>query len=231
MSYVLAIGDRSYSSWSLRGWLMFARFGLPVTVVSARLYSSELAQVLAGFGGARTVPALRVEAPGGFAVWDSLAIAETLAERHAGANLWPADPAARGMARALAAEMHSGFTALRNACPMNLRRCYAGFVADAAVAADLARIEALWGMARAAHGGGGRWLFGGYSVADAFFAPVAARVAGYGLPAGPEAAEYVAAHLADPAFLDWRAAGLAEPYAQPHYDLALPERPWPGPPR
>ena len=85
-------------------------------------------------------------------------------------------------------------------------------------------------MARAAHGGG-PWLCGGYSIADAFFAPVAARIAGYGLPVGPAAADYVAAHLADPSFLDWRAAGLAEPYAQAHYDLALPERPWPGPPR
>ena len=150
MSYVLAIGDRSYSSWSLRGWLLFARFGLPVTVVSARLYSPDVARVLAGFGGARTVPALRVDAPAGFAVWDSLAIAETLADRHPEAGLWPADPAARGLARALAAEMHSGFSALRDACPMNLRRCYAGFVPDAAVLADLARIEALWAMARAA---------------------------------------------------------------------------------
>ncbi|HET9067295.1 MAG TPA: glutathione S-transferase [Amaricoccus sp.] len=240
MAYVLAIGDRAYSSWSLRGWLPFARFGLPVTLRLCRLYAPEFAATLAeGFGIARTVPALRIEdgpgdgpgdRPGDQVVlWDSLAIAETLAERHPGLGLWPEPPAARAMARALAAEMHSGFAALRSACPMNLRRSYAGFEADAAVRADLARIEALWSAARSAHGGTGPWLFGTYSLADVFFAPVAARVATYGLPVGPAAMAYVEAHLADAAFRAWRAEGLADPVVQATYDLDLPERPWPGP--
>ncbi len=228
MSYVLAIGDRAYSSWSLRGWLMLARFGLPVTVRLGRLYSDELPRLLADFAPARTVPALRIEETG-VVVWDSLAIAETLAERHRDAGLLPAAPAARALARALAAEMHSGFVALRTACPMNLRRAYAGFAPDAAVRADLARIEQLWQHARAAHGNGGPWLFGAYSLADAFYAPVATRIATYGLPVGTEAAAYVAAHLADPAFLEWRAAGLADPVVQAGYDLDLPARDWPGP--
>jgi glutathione S-transferase len=133
------------------------------------------------------------------------------------------------MARALAAEMHSSFAALRSACPMNLRRCYVGFAASDAVLADLARIEALWAMARAAHGTGEPWLFGAYSLADVFFAPVAARIATYGLPLGEAAAAYAAAHLSDPAFREWRAAGLADPFVQKHYDLDLPEQPWPGP--
>ncbi len=231
MTYVLAIGDRSYSSWSLRGWLSFARFGIPVTVQEGRLYSPEIGAMLAReFGGARTVPALRVEEPGGaFALWDTLAMAETLAERHPERGLWPEAPAARAMARALAAEMHSSFSALRGACPMNLRRCYVGFAASDAVLADLARIEALWAMARAAHGTAEPWLFGAYSLADVFFAPVAARIATYGLPVGEAAAAYAAAHLADPAFRAWRAQGLSDPVPQPVYDLDLPERDWPGP--
>jgi glutathione S-transferase len=231
MSYVLAIGDRSYSSWSLRGWLAFARFRIPVTLRPAPMATPDFAAVLAGFGAARTVPALRIEAAGGppVVVWDTLAIAETLAERHPDAALWPADPVARGLARTLAAEMHSGLGALRAACPMNLRRAYVGFRPEPAVRADLARIEALWGYARAARTSDGPWLLGGYCLADVFFAPVAARIAGYDLPVGAEAAAYVAAHLTDPAFREWRAAALAEPRALPRYDLDLPERPWPGP--
>jgi glutathione S-transferase len=230
MPYVLAIGDRPYSSWSLRGWLMFARFGLPVTVRAARVYTPELAALLAEFGAARLVPALRIVEDGrDFVVWETLAIAETLAERHPDRRFWPEEPAARALARTLAAEMHAGFGALRAACAMNVRRAYVGFEPDAAVLADLARIERLWSVARAARAGDGPWLFGDYCVADAFFAPVAARIAGYGLPVGPDAARYVDAHLADPAFLEWRAAALADPHVEPRYELDLPERPWPGP--
>ena len=232
MRYTLVIGDRSYSSWSLRGWLMFARFGLPVTVQTARLYSPEITKVLADFGIARTVPALRVvEGDEDFVLWDTYAIAETLAERHPDRGLWPADPGARAMARTVAAEMHASFQPLREACPMNLRRAYLGFEPSPAVLASLLRIEALWSAARAAAGGDGPWLLGAYSLADVFFAPVAARIATYGLPTGAEGAAYVAAHLADAAFLDWRAEGLADPFVQPDYDLDLPERPWPGPTR
>jgi glutathione S-transferase len=227
MEYHLAIGDRSYSTWSMRAWLMFARFGLPVRVHTAPMYTPAFAAMLAHFGGARTVPALRIEEPGGTSVlWDSLAIAETLAERHPDRGFWPAGGAARALARSLVAEMHASFAALRTACPMNLRRAYVGFEPNEAVRADLARIEALWALAP-----GGAWLFGSYSLADIFFAPVAARVATYGLPVGPASAAYVAAHLADPGFVEWRAAGLADPHAQPRYDLDLPERAWPGPPR
>lgn len=226
MTYVLAIGDRSYSSWSLRAWLVFAGAGLPVALRQARLYSDEFPRLLAGFAPARTVPALRL--PGGAVVWDSLAIVETLAERHPEAAVWPADPALRALARSLAAEMHGGFEALRATCPQNLRVGYADFVAPAPVCADLARIAALWSHALAASGG--PWLCGAWGAVDAFFAPVAGRIATYGLPVPAEAAAYVAGHLAHPAFRAWRAAGLAEgpdqpSYARPH----LTRRPWPGP--
>ncbi len=229
MGYTLAIGDRSYSSWSLRGWLMFAKFDLDVTVRSAPMYTRAFDRMLADFGAALLVPALRVDDAGaGFVLWDTLAIAETLAERHPDRGFWPEAPAARALARSMAAEMYAGFTALRGACPMNLRRAYAGFAPEPGVCADLARIETLWAAAFAMGGEGG-WLFGRYSLADVFFAPVAARVAGYDLPLGQAGRAYVTRHLADQAFVAWRAAGLVEPQAQPGYDLDLPERPWPGP--
>ncbi len=229
MGYVLAVGERIHSSWSLRGWLLFSRFGVPVRLVTAPLYSTDFERVLADFAPARQVPALRIEDEGApRVVWDTLAIAETLAERHPDRQLWPADPHARALARSVSAEMHSGFGPLRSACPMNLRHAFAGFAPSAEVLADLARIEALWATARAV-AGDGPWLFGDYSIADAFFAPVAARVACYDLPVGPAAAAYVAAHLADTSFRAWRAAGLAETRVLTEYDMDLPRAPWPGP--
>jgi glutathione S-transferase len=226
---VLAIGDRAYSSWSLRGWLAFAAFGLPVETVLAPMDDPAFAATLAAFAPARTVPALRTVRPEGEVVlWDTLAIAETLAERHPELAFWPAEPRARGLARALAAEMHAGFAALRQACPMDLRTGYAGFAPGAAVRGDLARIETLWAAARALAAGEGPWLFGAYSLADVFFAPVATRIATYDLPMGPAARAYVAAHLAHPAFRAWRAAALADPHRLPTAGDGLRERPWPG---
>lgn len=225
--YHLAIGDRTYSSWSLRGWLLFERFGLPVTVHTGRLYDPDFQRLLTEFAPARTVPALRV--PEGWVVPDTLAILETLAERHPDAGHWPHDPEARAMARWLVAEMHSGFGALRGACPMNLAKSYVDCEPGPDVLADLARLEAIWAAARARFGAGSDWLFGRYTAADAFFAPVAARIAGYNLPVGAEAQAYVAAHLSDGAFRRWRAMGAAEGHEQPVYRKPYAERPWPGP--
>ncbi len=229
MTYTLAIADRACSSWSLRAWLLFAKFDIPVNLAFARLYDPGFAAALADFEPARTVPALRIDdARPPVVVWDLLAIAETLAERFPDRALWPGGLAARGCARSISAEMHAGFRALREACPMNLRRAYTGFEPSEAVRADVARIEALWAAARV-HAERGPWLFGAYSAADAFYAPVAARIATYDLAVGPEAAAYVAAHLADPVFVAWRAEGLADPVVQSVYDKDLPERAWPGP--
>ncbi|WP_096787685.1 glutathione S-transferase [Rhodobacter sp. CZR27] len=227
MTYELAIGDRAYSSWSLRGWLPFDAFGLPVRVRTARLYSDALPALLAEFPPARTVPVMRT--PEGTVVADSLAIAEELASRHPEAGIWPADPAHRAVARALAAEMHAGFAPLRQHCPMNLRVSYADCDPPAAVRADLDRIEAIWADARRRCGSTGDWLCGAYSAADAVFSPVAARIAGYGLPVGPEAAAYVAAHLRHPSFRRWRAMALVDGPDQETYRRDHPQRPWPGP--
>lgn len=228
MGYDLAIGDRSYSSWSLRGWLLFEKFGIPVKLHTGILYSPDFDRLMAEFAPARQVPALRL--PEGDVIGETLAIAETLAERHPDSGIWPADPAARAQARYAAAEMHAGFTNLRGDCPMNLKKSYQDSAPRPEVLADLARIEGIWARARAKFGqAGSPWLFGAYSAADAFFAPVAARVAGYNLPVGAEAMAYVAAHLADPSFRRWRAMGLAQNLDQPFYKMPYAERPWPGP--
>ncbi|MCB2117277.1 MAG: glutathione S-transferase [Rhodobacteraceae bacterium] len=229
MTYDLAIGDRSYSSWSLRGWLLFEKFGIPVKCHTGVLYTPDFDRLLAGFAPARLVPAVRT--PEGEVIGETLAIAETLAERHPEAGLWPVDPAARMMARYISAEMHSGFTALRGDCPMNLLLSYADSQPRKEVLADLARLEDIWARARGRFGAGGPWLFGRYTAADAFFAPVATRIATYNLPVSEDAAAYAAAHLADPSFRRWRAMGVAQNLVQPSYAKPYPERPWPGPAR
>ncbi|MFN7052334.1 MAG: glutathione S-transferase N-terminal domain-containing protein [Gemmobacter sp.] len=227
MTYTLAIGDRGYSSWSLRGWLLFDAFGLPVATRLARLYTDELPTLLQEFFPARTAPALLF--PDGLAIGESLAIAEELASRHPEAGMWPADPKARAVARMLASEMHAGYTALRGFCPMNLRTSYESCDPPADVLADLDRVQLMWAWARETTGATGDWLCGAYSIADVFFAPLATRIATYNLPVGPAAAAYVAAHLAHPSFRRWRAMGLVDGADQPFYRRDYPQRPWPGP--
>ena len=223
MTYDLAIGDRAYSSWSLRGWLLLKAFGLPCRVRRAQMRTPAFPALLAEFAPARTVPALRT--PEGMAT-DSLAIAEALAERHPEAGHWPADPAARMLARSIAAEMHSGYNALRAACPMNLRTAWAGFEPPDEVAADLERIVALWRLARGV-ADEGPWLFGPYTAADAFHAPVAARIAGYGLPVPDDAAAYVALQMTSEPVRRWRAMALHDGPDQAIYAMALDPAPWP----
>ena len=228
MTYDLFIGDRSFSSWSLRGWLTLEAFGLPVRVHTTGLYSGTFAEDLAPLAPARLVPVLRT--PEGIVIGDTLAIAETLAERHPNLDFWPADPAARGLARWIVAEMHSGFQALRAECPMTLRNAWSGFSPSEAVTQDIARITDLWRVAWERFGKGETpWLFGQYSLADVFHAPVAARIAAYGLSVPEDAARYVAAHLSDPAFRRWRAMGQTVDYDPLPYAQDLPMLPWPGP--
>jgi glutathione S-transferase len=225
MSDKLFLGDYSYSSWSLRAWMLFRRFDIPVSIEIVDFMVAEVADQMAAYRPARTVPTLALA--DGNVVWDSLAIAEELNNRHPDAGLWPADPGLRAMARSLAAEMHSGFGTLRDLCPMNLRAAYAEVPVPTQLASDLARLDQVWGYAL--DRSGGPWLCGAYSIADAFFAPVAARIAGYGLPVSDAARAYVAGHLADPAFRRWRAMGLARGATLPWYDRAYPQVAWPGP--
>lgn len=227
MTYDLAIGDRAYSSWSLRGWLFFDAFGIPVRTHSARLYTDELPTLLRQFHPARTAPTMRT--PEGTVVPETIAIAEELATRHPDAGLWPSDPRVRAVARVLAAEMHAGFTALRSHCPMNLRVSYTDCAPPDAVLADLARLQVIWDWARAETGAQGPWLCGDYSAADAFFAPVATRIATYNLPIGPAGMDYVMAHLSHPSFRRWRAMGMVDGADQDFYRRDYPRRDWPGP--
>lgn len=226
MTYDLVIGDRAYSSWSLRGWLLFDAFDIPVKLHTARLYSDELPNLLKAFHPAKTAPTMRT--PDGVVVPETIAIAEELATRHPQAGLWPSAPKARAIARVLAAEMHAGFTALRTHCPMNLRASYTDCAPPPEVLADLKRLETLWAWAQN-ETGSSRWLCGDYSAADAFFAPVAARVASYNLALNAQAMAYVRAHLAHPSFRRWRAMGMVDGADQDFYRRAYPRRPWPGP--
>lgn len=228
MTYDLIIGDRSFSSWSLRGWLMFEKFGIPCRTKLAGLYSGTLADDLAAFAPAHLVPAMRT--PDGLVVGDTMAMAETLAERHPEAGLWPAGAEARAFARWISAEMHSGFAALRGECPMYLRHAWRGFPVSQGVRDDLARIEYLWSEAARRFGrADSPWLFGDYSLADVFYAPVATRMATYQLPLGATTQAYVHAHLEDDAFRRWRALGNTVRYDPMPYQRALEPSPWPGP--
>jgi len=225
MTYRILIGQRSYSSWSLRGWLPFAAFDIPVAVEHAVIYGDDFYDAVAAFGGHRSVPALRT--PQGGILTDSIAIAWHLAETFPDRGLLPSDPIQRANAQSMIAEMHSGFMPLRAACPMNLRTAWGGFEPSDAVLADLARLETLWGGALAVSRG--PFLFGAFTLADAFFAPVAIRIAGYGLPVSPMVQGYVDAILGQPALRDWRAAGMAQDAEVTKYDMGLPRLPFPMP--
>lgn len=211
MTYHLFIMDRAYSSWSLRGHMMLAPFGIDHSVTQANWPSPEWTALLESIAPARTVPALKIDEGGETAtVWDTLAIAETLAERHPEAGHWPTGTAARAAARSITAEMHSGFMALRSACPMNLKAVYSGFEPSDAVLKDVERIRALWRYARDNFGGGGPYLFGeGFTIADAFYLPIASRFASFGLPTDAADDAYIDALHRHPDFRRWRAMAWA----------------------
>lgn len=223
MTYDLYIGDRTFSSWSLRGWLMLETFGLPYRTNMIGLYSGKMADEMAHLSPARLVPALKM--PDGTIVGESLAMAETLAERHPDVAMWPTDPAARATARWLVAEMCSGFVSLRSNCPMQLNHVFEGFDANP-VEADLTRVSALWNHA-AKFATDGDWLFGAWSLADVFYAPVAARVVGYDLPVSDAARAYCMALVTHPAVKAWRSEGQKTRYDPMPYAFDLPTHAWP----
>lgn len=204
MPYKLLIGNKNYSSWSLRPWLVLRGFNIPFEEVQLKFDTSEFRRVVAQYSGAGQVPIL---VDGDTAVWDSLAIVEYLAERHPG--LWPQDPTARAMARCFCAEMHAGFRALRSKWPMSVRSDFP-LKAEPDVAKDVARIEALWLAARRRARAQGPYLFGAFSIADAYFAPVVFRFRTYGATLHPTCQEYVNTMLLHPAMQSWETAARAE---------------------
>lgn len=224
--YELIIGDRSFSSWSLRGWLMLEKFGLPYQTRMVGLYSGTMRADMAPYAPARTVPAMVT--PQGHILSDSLSMAETLAEAHPDAGLWPADTGARALARNLVAEMHASFMPLRDECTNIVNFVWQGFVPSPTVQRDVARIEYLWALAHDRYGrADSPWLFGDYSLADVFYAPVACRFTAYGLATTDTSQAYVDAHLDDPAFQSWRAEAMQEVHDPFPYDLPYEKGDWP----
>lgn len=218
--YTLHIGNKRYSSWSLRGWLLLKAFDLPFEERLTPMYTEAFAALPDQIAPGRQVPALIAEEDGQRQViWDSLAIAEFLAERHPEAGHWPSDPTARAAARCLAAEMHSGFGALRENMKMNLRRSFPGHGRGAGVAEDIARMIQLWDWAQTRFGGDGPWLFGDrFTAADVFFVPVALRFETYGVEVPAAQQPYYQQLLAAPGLSDWRAAAAEEPWVERRYD-------------
>jgi glutathione S-transferase len=209
---VLYIGNKNYSSWSMRPWLAMKWAGIGfdevVLPLGATGYGkSQIPEILAVSPSGR-VPALHVD---GVVIYDSIAICEWAHERAPGAQLWPGDPVERALARSAAAEMHAGFAAVRRSLPMNIRRTIAAPPAlDADTASDLERIFELWSGLRMLHSAQGPFLFGARSIADAMFAPVVTRLRTYAIETPAEVSEYCAAVLEDVAFKAWEAAAVQE---------------------
>ncbi len=212
MSLLLVVGSRNYSSWSLRPWLLLRHLGLEFAERQFELDTPEFDAGIAALSPTRRVPVLL---HGTVRVWESLAICEYASEL-AGGRGWPRDPALRAEARAIASEMHAGFAALRAACPMNARVSGRRVPMTPSLARDLARIDAIWSGCRRDHGELGPFLFGGFSVADAMFAPVVLRVRSYGLPLSELARRYQETMLSDADLNDWIEASRRETRVIPH---------------
>lgn len=207
--FTITLGNKCYSSWSLRGWLALKQTGASFDEIVIPLRQADSrARILATSPSGR-VPVLR---HGELTVWDSLAIGEYLAERFPDAGLWPSDPVARAIARAVVAEMHAGFVGLRRNLPMDLRCRHPGFALPPGVGDEVARIVALWHDCRSRFGRDGAFLFGRFTLADAAFAPVVTRFVTYDVALGGTAAAYRDAVLAWPDLIEWTQAARAEPW-------------------
>lgn len=205
----LVLANKTYSSWSLRAWLAMAQFRLPFEETVVPLDLPQTKKLIAKHSGAGRLPVLH---HGKITIWESLAILEYLAEAFPDRALWPRNKTARAMARAVSNEMHAGFLAIRNFLPMNLRRPHRprpiGLTDE--VKANVKRIETLWRECRKAHGRGGPYLFGQFSIADSMYAPVVTRFETYAVPVSRETGDYMKAVLTNKAFLDWKSDALKE---------------------
>ncbi|MEO1773931.1 MAG: glutathione S-transferase N-terminal domain-containing protein [Pseudomonadota bacterium] len=216
--YTITLGDKAYSSWSMRGWLLLDAFGLPYREEAVPMYSDAFTTMAATRAPARSVPQIAwTEGGRERRVWDTLAIAETLAERHPEAGIWPADPDLRAGARVLAAQMHAGFGGFRAGAPMNLHRHAEPLQSPTAEMQEgIERLEELWAWALAA--AGGPWLCGAaFCAADAFAVPYAFRLTGYALGSG-RSAGYIARLQSHPSVVRWVEAAEADPRRMARYD-------------
>jgi glutathione S-transferase len=212
MALTLLIGNKNYSSWSLRPWIAMKVAGIAFNEIVISLDAADFKRRVLEVSGTGKVPAL---IDGDIHVWESLAILEHLADRFPEAGLWPADIAARAHARAVSAEMHAGFLPLRRECPMNMWRPVRPHTLSADAQANVARIDAMWSDCRARFGRGGAFLFGAFGAADAMYAPVVSRFATYGVAVSDAARAYMAAVAALPAYAEWRDAALKEQWVLP----------------
>ena len=206
MKVSLYIGNKNYSSWSLRAWFLLREAGIEFDEHLILLDEPDSAKNIAAVSESGMVPLLKID---DLSVWDSLAIAETVAERWPDRNLWPADPDARARARSISAEMHSGFAALRRHMPLNCRAMGRKVPLPDELAADIDRVMHIWTDCRR-HAGAGEWLFGHFTVADAMYAPVVLRFRTYGINLPESAAAYANRVLESPAMQDWLAAAETE---------------------
>ena len=217
MSLTLVVGNKNYSSWSMRPWVALKGAGIAFDEVSIPLYTgpADKARILAVTPSGK-VPAL---VDGDMTVWDSLAIIEYAAEKYPDAKLWPFDSAARAHARSICAEMHSSFQALRNECGMNLHRPVGPKPLSDAAKADIARIQAIWTDCRARYSDLGPYLFGAFGAADAMYAPVIHRFKTYAVAVDRVVADYMVVMAAEPAFAEWTRLGLAETLLIPQFEV------------
>jgi glutathione S-transferase len=208
MTLKLVIGNKNYSSWSMRPWLALRASNIAFEEIFIPLYtgSADKDRILS-FTRSGKVPCL---IDGDVAIWDSLAIIEYVAERFPETRLWPEDRAARAHARSISAEMHSGFLPLRDECSMNLHRPIRGVALSADARANVDRIDQIWRECRARHGKSGPFLFGAFGAADAMYAPVVHRFRTYAVDVSPVAKAYMETMQTLPAFVEWTRAGLAE---------------------
>ena len=206
----LVIGNKNYSSWSLRPWLFMKHQGVAFNEVLIPLDTPSTRENIDKYGPSGRVPVLR---KGELAIWDSLAICEYIAEVTGGG--WPKDPLVRAVARSVSAEMHSGFSNLRTLWPMNARARNRRTALTAALESDIERIDEIWNDCRARFGAGGSWLFGEYTIADAMYAPVALRFNTYGASISQAARWYIASVLEDAPMQEWLAAAKQETWSYP----------------
>ena len=216
---LLVIGNKRHSSWSLRAWLPLRHHGIEFEERRLPLETEEFAREIVKYTPTRRVPVL---VDGDVTVWDSLAINEYTNERWLEGEGWPADRAARGHARSICAEMHTGFGDLRHALPMDCGASGVPVLVNAAARADVVRMRALIAGCRSRFGAEGPWLFGRFSLADCYFAPIVVRFKGYGVPVTGTVAEWVEAMWALSAMVEWVAAGRAERETVPSDILGVP---------
>ncbi len=212
---VLILGTKNYSSWSLRPWLLLKHLGLEFAERQYHFGTPEFASEIPKLSPTRRVPVLL---HGELRVWESLAISEYVSELADGRG-WPADVRLRAQARAIANEMHAGFKALRDSCPMNARATGRHVLMTAPLEQDMRRIDAIWSGCRRDHGERGPWLFGEFGIADAMFAPVALRARTYGLALSTLAASYLETVLADEHLQDWIGASERESIVIPEEEV------------